>query len=69
MRIQINLRTCRKTGQCYYLHPELVKRGDDDYPVVLVQRPDAALHDQAEDMADICPTASILLNEDETESS
>lgn len=59
MRLTVNYRTCLKTGQCYYLHPELFRQREDFYPAVLVERLDEGLRAAAEDAIDLCPSRSI----------
>ena len=48
MRLVIDHRRCRRTGQCSYLHPELFKAGEDGAPIVLVEHPDEELREAAE---------------------
>lgn len=63
-RIQIDLNRCTKSGQCYYLYPSLVRRGEDNNPVVAVEPLDAAQRADAETMVDACPTGAIELVEE-----
>lgn len=64
MQLKIDLKTCAKSGQCFYMHPELVRRGDNNLPELIAETvPDALLED-AETLADICPTGSIAIIED-----
>ena len=61
MTLEIDDKTCIRTGQCYYLYPELFEKGDDDYPTVIVPEPTGEALDTAEEMALLCPSRSIHL--------
>ena len=65
MRLVIDHRRCRKTGQCSYLHPELFKAGEYGSPIVLVEHPGEELREAAEEAAELCPSGAISLVEDE----
>ena len=65
MRLVIDHRRCRKTGQCSYLHPELFKAGEDGSPIVLVEHPGEELREAAEEAVELCPSGAISLVEDE----
>ena len=64
MRLVINDKKCRRSGQCAYLHPELFKLSEDGSPVVLVEHPGEELREAAEDAADLCPGGAIALVEE-----
>ncbi|MGH7960693.1 MAG: ferredoxin [Candidatus Binatia bacterium] len=64
MRLVIDHRRCRKTGQCSYLHPELFKTDTDGSPIVLVEHPGEELREAAEDASDLCPSGAISLEEE-----
>ena len=64
MRLVIDHRRCRKTGQCSYLHPELFKAGEYGSPIVLVEHPGQELHEAAEEAVELCPSGAISLVED-----
>jgi ferredoxin len=64
MRLVIDYNKCRRTGQCSYLHPELFKSSEDGAPLVLVEHPDGALREAAEEMVDLCPSGAIALVEE-----
>lgn len=64
MRLRIDLKTCAKSGQCYYMHPELVRRGKANLPELIAGDVPEALREDAETLADICPTGSIEIIED-----
>jgi ferredoxin len=64
MRIEINLRTCVRSGQCSYLHPELFDRDSEDFPTPKVERPGEQHRAAIEDAVELCPTSSISLVED-----
>lgn len=61
MKLAIDLKKCARTGQCYYMHPELVCRGADDWPEVIVSEPAAAQREAAEDAVDLCPQGAVVL--------
>ena len=64
MRLVIDHRRCRRTGQCSYLHPELFKAGEDGAPIVLVEHPGEELREAAEEAVELCPSGAISLVED-----
>ncbi len=63
MKLEIDLKRCARTGQCYYMHPELVRRGADDYPELIVVEPGEDQREAAEDVVDLCPQMAINLHE------
>ena len=68
VKLQIDLRKCARTGQCYYMHPELVRRGADDWPEAIVapSAPERSMAEQIEaaaDVVDLCPQVAIVLRE------
>ena len=66
MKLEIDLQRCARTGQCYYTHPELVRRGEDDHPEVLVPASSEEQREAAEDVVDLCPQMAIKLSEEES---
>ncbi len=64
MRAEVDYRTCMKTGQCYYLHPELFRRREDDHPEPTAGAFPEDLRDALEEAADLCPTESIRVVDD-----
>ena len=60
-RIRIDAGTCIKSGQCYYLHPRLVRRGEDNGPVVVARHLAADELEEADSLLDVCPTGAIEL--------
>jgi len=63
MRLVINYQKCRKSGQCAYLHAELITADADGTPRVIVETIGKELREAAEDVADICPSGAITLQE------
>ena len=63
MRLKIDYTKCTKAGQCYYMHPELVKRGTRDLPQLLLEDVGEDALDDAESLVDICPSAAITLED------
>jgi len=64
MRLRIDLKSCAKSGQCYYMHPELVRRADGNLPELIAEHVPESLRVDAETLADICPTGSIQVLDD-----
>ncbi len=59
-KIVIDLDTCIRTGQCYYMHPRLVSAREDSYPQVINPRPVAeADMQEVETLLDVCPVGAI----------
>jgi len=65
MRLVIDHRKCRRTGQCSYLHPELFKADEVGAPIVLVEHPSEALRAAAEEAVELCPSGAIALVEED----
>lgn len=65
MRLVIDHRKCRRTGQCSYLHPELFKADEVGAPIVLVEHPGEELRAAAEEAAELCPSGAIALVEED----
>lgn len=63
MRIEIDRKTCLRSGQCTYLHPKLFREGSDGYPIASQEEVPADLEAEAEDAAEICPSGAIALLE------
>ncbi len=64
MRLVIDQKKCRRSGQCAYLHPELFTIAADGFPVVKVEHPSEAMREEAEDAVDLCPGGAIALVEE-----
>ena len=64
MRLVINYKKCLKSGQCSYLHAELVKADPDGAPRVIVEKIGSDLREAAEDAVDLCPSGAISLREE-----
>ncbi len=64
MKITIDLDKCYRSGECYYNHPELFEMGEEGEPLIRVKdvTGDLALH--AEQAAEVCPAAAIVVGED-----
>ena len=61
MKITINKDICFKSGQCFFLHRDLMKEGIDNYPEVLVDDLPADKRDEAIQMAQECPSGAIAV--------
>ncbi len=61
MRLAIDHRKCRKTGQCAYLHPELFRTDADGTPIVRVEHLGEELRAAAEEAVELCPSGAISL--------
>lgn len=64
MRLVIDYKKCLKSGQCSYLHSELITAGADGTPRVITEQIEESLRDAAEDVVDLCPSGAIALVED-----
>lgn len=64
MRLVIDYQKCLKSGQCSYLHAELIKADPDGTPRVIVEQIGADLQAAAEDAVDLCPSGAIALVEE-----
>ena len=64
MRLVIEYKKCLKSGQCSYLHSELITAGADGTPRVITEQIEEPLRDAAEDAVDLCPSGAISLRED-----
>jgi len=64
MRLVIDYKKCLKSGQCSYLHSELITAGADGTPRVITEQIEEPLRDAAEDAVDLCPSGAIALVED-----
>ena len=65
MRLAINYRKCRRSGQSSYLHPELFKVDDAGAPIVLVEHPGEEQREASEEAVDLCPNGAISFESDE----
>lgn len=61
MRLVIDYTKCLKSGQCSYLHAELIKADADGTPRVIVEKIGDDLRANAEDAVDLCPSGAIVL--------
>ena len=64
MRLVIDYKKCLKSGQCSYLHSELITASTDGTPRVITEQIEESLRDAAEDVVDLCPSGAIALKED-----
>ena len=64
MRLVVDLKKCRRSGQCAYLHRELFTIGADGFPVVQVEHPNEDAREAAEEAVDLCPGGAIALVEE-----
>jgi ferredoxin len=64
LKAEVNYRTCTRTGQCYYLHPEAFRDRGDGHPEPVQDRFPMPLRDALEEAADLCPTESIHVEEE-----
>lgn len=63
-RVEINERTCAKTGQCFYLHPEAFRKRPDDFPEPTAPSFPPDMRDALDEAAELCPTESITVIDD-----
>lgn len=60
-KLTIDLTICKKSGQCYYMQPDLVRRGPENLPNIIAAEVPADMADAAEELLDVCPTGAIDL--------
>ena len=65
MKLRVDFSKCSKSGECYYNHPDLLKRGDDYYPVVMQEQVPVELEWEARSAAGVCPTEAIIITNDD----
>ena len=63
MRLVIDYGKCKKSGQCFYMFPDLVERGSRDLPKLLAAEISDHRLEDAEDLVDLCPAAAISLED------
>lgn len=64
MKIVTSQDTCIAAGQCALLAPNVFKQADNDGKVELLnENPPEAEQDAAREAADLCPSASIRIEE------
>ena len=61
MKIEIDRRSCLKSGQCSYLHPELFERDAEDFPIAKIEQVEASLIEGAEEAVELCPASALTL--------
>lgn len=59
LKMRIDYRKCARSGQCFYMYPDLVQKGDDDLPRLLNHEVPMEKRGRAEELIDICPMAAI----------
>lgn len=59
MRLRIDYRKCARSGQCFYMYPDLVEKGADNLPRLLSQTIASDKTERAEELIDICPMEAI----------
>lgn len=64
MKLSVDTKTCLRSGQCTYLHPELFREGPGGYPEVIAEEVPEELREAAEDTVDVCPSQAISLEDD-----
>jgi ferredoxin len=64
MRLVVDQKKCRRSGQCAYLHPELFTIAADGFPVVQVEHPSEEAREAAEEAVELCPGGAIALVEE-----
>lgn len=64
MKISIDKEKCIMAGECYYNHPEILKMGDEGFPLVLI---DVVDNDEqmrhAREAAEVCPAGAISIED------
>ena len=61
--IVIDLDACVRSGQCFYMHPKLVRMRDDGYPELVSAEPlSPQAIDEALRLIDACPAGAIRID-------
>lgn len=61
-RIIIDLDNCIRSGQCFYMHPGLLRARADGYPEPVSAAPlRAADMEEARTLLDVCPVGAISI--------
>ncbi len=67
MKLRVDYKLCARSGQCFYMYPELMKnmkKGERDLPQPRFPEVPETLRAQAEELVDICPVGAIQLKSD-----
>ncbi|MFD6532424.1 ferredoxin [Streptomyces sp. NPDC060184] len=65
MRVTVDQPRCVASGQCVLTAPAVFDQDDDGIVQVLVERPEAAHHEDVRESVAVCPAAAIRLEEEE----
>ncbi|MFF7365197.1 4Fe-4S domain-containing protein [Streptomyces sp. NPDC008125] len=65
MRVKVDQPRCVASGQCVLAAPDVFDQDDDGIVQVLVERPEAAYHEDVRESVAVCPAAAIRLEEEE----
>ncbi|MER6630744.1 ferredoxin [Streptomyces sp. NPDC000987] len=60
MKVVVDMNKCQDHGQCVFAAPDVFSM-DDAGHLVYVSEPDAALRDEVEEAADVCPLQAIRI--------
>ncbi len=62
-KVVVDRALCLKAGQCYYLQPGVFKADSQGWPDILIEHPEGADLEAAEDAAEICPSGAITIED------
>jgi ferredoxin len=60
MKVVVDMNKCQDHGQCVFAAPDVFSM-DDGGHLVYLSGPDAALRDEVEEAADVCPLQAIRI--------
>lgn len=63
MRVVIDRSVCLKSGQCFYMQPDIFEGDAEGGPVIRVERPEDEQLDKAREAIEMCPSQAIRLEE------
>ena len=63
MKMRIDYRTCARSGQCFYMYPDLVRKGDDNLPRLQSPEVPEDKVSRARELVEVCPMEAILLED------
>lgn len=62
MKIRIDLKTCQKSGQCFYTFPDWVTRAGDNAPLATEDAISEENIDNLQALVDCCPAGAIRVD-------
>ena len=62
VKLKVDLEKCAMSGQCYYMHPDLVQMREDGYPELIDAGVASADEAAIIELVDTCPVMAIEVN-------